>query len=160
MALVPAVNPVEMEASLARQLKSVQAQAVSMAQKLKNGQPTEEQNQCLAVLMDQLKQIEGQQKALHKAVVEEPTKAKTAKEAIEKERAFLYKTPEPAPVRMEDRRAAGRIELDADDVKQRKAEIKVKVTASGGLTAFRVAPDLTKIDFSSQAVEEEEEGLK
>ena len=81
---------------------------------------------------------------------EPPTKiASTSVQAAEKERARTTKARPAEKVRMSDLREANKAELDTDDLEARQKAVQpIGFIPSGGLTGFRVASDLAKMDFA------------
>ncbi len=70
-------------------------------------------------------------------------------QAAEKERARTTKPRQAEKVRMSDLREANKAELDTDDMEARQKAVQpVGFIPSGGLTGFRVASDLAKMDFA------------
>ena len=78
-------------------------------------------------------------------------------QAAEKERSRVTKQRPAEKVRMSDLREANKSELDKDDLEARQKAVQpVGFIPSGGLTGFRVASDLAKMDFAPRTDLQEE----
>ncbi|DBA93100.1 hypothetical protein WJX79_005561 [Trebouxia sp. C0005] len=145
-------KPAELEAQLAQQLRSVQAQAAQLVGAVnKDGAgPTTEQQSQLQRLMQSLKQIEEQQKELQAAI---QTAKAEKEEMLERDRDFYDpKAKDLPPPKMEELRDNNTIQMDEDDMARRKDDAhkaRKKFIPSGGLAGFRVASDLAKMDFGA-----------
>ncbi|KAK9862684.1 hypothetical protein WJX84_006363 [Apatococcus fuscideae] len=128
---------------------------------MQSGPATPEQEEQLQLLQEALRQVEAQQLELKKSVdlitqkkqKDEVERVLTSKEktrqAAEKERARTTKARPAEKVRMSDLREANKAELDTDDLEARQKAVQpIGFIPSGGLTGFRVASDLAKMDFA------------
>ncbi|KAK9808535.1 hypothetical protein WJX73_005707 [Symbiochloris irregularis] len=147
---------VKAERRLAHSIESIRAEIGELVISMRTEPERQEENtKQLQILMGRLKEVDEKQTELHKDI-------DTQRSELEKIRAKHVKemknekAKQAKPVLMAELRALGQLRLTPEDeaARQEQAQKPKAIVASGGLTGFRVASDLFKMDYGHEGDED------